>query len=117
MGSPDGVQSDGDTEILKYANRLMSGFSWDTTDYFVTLREGRVVGYGNGQVRQRAAPQFPAYTPAPNVSGAPATSGTVCFSRGETTTGQTKQCLYDCLGSTVVQTQNAVSLCPLTINR
>ena len=52
LGSPDGFQSAGDYEALKYANRLMSGWSWDRTDYQVILREGRVVAYGNGEVRQ-----------------------------------------------------------------
>jgi len=116
MGAPDGVQANGEVEILKYANRLMSGFSWDTTDYFVTLREGRVAEYGNGEVRQNAAPQIniPQSTYAPSAA---APIRTTCMKSSEATTGMTKQCVYNCMGSPVVQTQSSVSLCPLTIER
>jgi hypothetical protein len=36
-----------------YTNRLISGWSWDRTDYTVILKDGHVVEYGPGQVRQR----------------------------------------------------------------
>lgn len=42
---------------------------------------------------------------------------TVCFSRGERTSGMNKICMYDCLGSAHAVTQSAVSLCPLTIQQ
>lgn len=53
LGNPDGFQRSGDYEALRYANRLISGWSWDRADYNVILRNGRVVEYGPGQVRQR----------------------------------------------------------------
>ena len=53
LGNPDGFQRSGEYEALRYANRLMSGWSWDRADYNVILRSGRVVEYGPGQVRQR----------------------------------------------------------------
>jgi hypothetical protein len=53
LGNPDGFQRIGDYEVLRYTNRLISGWSWDRTDYNVILRGGRVVEYGPGQVRQR----------------------------------------------------------------
>jgi hypothetical protein len=53
LGNPDGFHPSGDYEALCYANRLMSGWSWDRADYNVILRSGRVVEYGPGQVRQR----------------------------------------------------------------
>ena len=53
LGSPDGFQRIGEYEALRYSNRLISGWSWDRTNYTVILREGRVVEYGPGQVRQR----------------------------------------------------------------
>lgn len=116
MGSPDGVQSSGNVEVLKYANRLMSGFSWDKTDYFVTLRDGRVESYGNGDVRQSAPPQFnipqQSYAPTPM-----APIRVTCMKTGEATTGMSKQCAYSCNGTAVIQTQSSVSLCPLTIER
>jgi hypothetical protein len=53
LGNPDGFQRSGEYEALRYANRLISGWSWDRADYNVILRNGRVVEYGPGQVRQR----------------------------------------------------------------
>jgi hypothetical protein len=55
LGNPDGFQRTGDYEALRYANRLISGWSWDRADYNVILKPGRVVEYGPGQVRQRDA--------------------------------------------------------------
>ena len=54
MGRPDGYQQRDGYEILKYSNRLMSGWSWDRTDYVVLMKDGRVVEYGNGEVRERS---------------------------------------------------------------
>ena len=52
LGNPDGFKRADDYEALTYTNRLISGWSWDRTDYTVILQNGRVVQYGNGQVRQ-----------------------------------------------------------------
>lgn len=54
MGAPDGFQQRDGYEILKYSNRMMSGWSWDRSDYFVLLKAGKVVEYGNGQVREKS---------------------------------------------------------------
>jgi hypothetical protein len=51
LGNPDGIQREGDYEAIKYTNRLISGWAWDRTDYVVVLRDGRVVSFGNGEVR------------------------------------------------------------------
>lgn len=40
-----------------------------------------------------------------------------CMKSGEMTSGMTKVCYYNCLGSTVAITIKSVQLCPLTINR
>lgn len=53
LGNPDGFQRSGEYEALQYTNRLISGWSWDRTDYTVIFKNGRVVEYGPGQVRQR----------------------------------------------------------------
>jgi hypothetical protein len=53
LGNPDGFQRSGDYEALRYSNRLISGWSWDRADYTVLLLDGRVIGYGPGEVRQR----------------------------------------------------------------
>jgi hypothetical protein len=45
----------------------------------------------------------------------PAMAGTA-FYKGERTTGMTKQCYYDYLGSTYTRTLQAYQVCPVTIN-
>jgi hypothetical protein len=52
LGNPDGFQRSGEYKALLYTNRLISGWSWDRTDYTIVLQNGRVVQYGTGQVRQ-----------------------------------------------------------------
>lgn len=51
MGKPDGYQFVDGIETMTYSDRLVSAWGWDRTDFSVQLRDGRVVGYGNGQVR------------------------------------------------------------------
>jgi hypothetical protein len=55
MGRPDGFSEQDGYQVLTYKNRLMSGWSWDRADYQVLLRDGRVVQYGPGTVRQNQA--------------------------------------------------------------
>ncbi|MBA2351250.1 MAG: outer membrane protein assembly factor BamE [Pseudomonadota bacterium] len=53
MGKPDGFQRSGEYEALKYTNRVISG--WDVrgkADYAMILKNGRLVEWGAGQVRQ-----------------------------------------------------------------
>jgi hypothetical protein len=52
LGRPDGQRREGRDEALLYTNRLISGWSWDRADYVVLLRDGAVVEYGAGAVRQ-----------------------------------------------------------------
>ncbi len=58
LGKPDGFKREGNTEALQYTNRLISGWSWDRTDYTVILTDGRVSEYGPGQVRQAPTGAF-----------------------------------------------------------
>lgn len=51
LGNPDGFQSRGKYESLKYSHRLATGWAWDRADYFVILKDNRVVEYGAGEVR------------------------------------------------------------------
>jgi hypothetical protein len=53
LGKPDGFRTEGDYSILKYTNKLISGWSWDRADYFVILKNDKVVEYGSGEVRER----------------------------------------------------------------
>lgn len=54
MGKPDGFQKRGEYTIYKYTNRLISGWSWDRTDYsFIFDKGGKLIEYGAGEVRER----------------------------------------------------------------
>jgi hypothetical protein len=59
MGHPTGDRVDGSYEALGWSNRLMSGWSWDRADYSVILKNGHVVEYGVGTVRQNGPPDSP----------------------------------------------------------
>jgi hypothetical protein len=54
LGNPDGFKRSGEYEALLYTNRLISGWSWDRTDYTIMLQNGRVSEVGTGQVRQNS---------------------------------------------------------------
>lgn len=56
LGRPDGYQRNGNAEALTYAQRLMSGWSWDRADYHVILVDGRVTSYGPGVIRPSSGP-------------------------------------------------------------
>lgn len=53
LGRPDGYRTQGEYTILTYANRLISGWSWDRADYFVILKDDKVIEYGPGQIREK----------------------------------------------------------------
>jgi hypothetical protein len=53
LGRPDGFRTEGEYTILKYTNRMISGWSWDRADYHVILRDDRVTEYGSGEVREK----------------------------------------------------------------
>ena len=53
IGKPDGFKSHGDYVVMRYTNKLTSGWSWDRADYYVILRDDRVTEYGAGEVRER----------------------------------------------------------------
>ena len=53
LGRPDGFKTESDYTILKYTNRLISGWSWDRADYFVILKDDKVTEYGSGEVREK----------------------------------------------------------------
>lgn len=59
LGNPDGVSRSGNVETLTYANRLMSGWSWDRATYQVQLTGGRVSSYGPVDIRSRESPVIP----------------------------------------------------------
>jgi SmpA/OmlA family protein len=53
-GRPDVVRSSGAYEQLEYTHRLITGWSWDRSDFKVILKDGRVVEFGHGKVRDRS---------------------------------------------------------------
>jgi len=53
LGRPNAVRSYGPYEQLEYTHRLITGWSWDRSDFSVILKGGRVVEFGHGEVRDR----------------------------------------------------------------
>jgi hypothetical protein len=54
LGRPDAVRSSGLYEQLEYTHRLVTGWSWDRSDFNVILKNGRVVEFGHGEIRNRS---------------------------------------------------------------
>jgi SmpA/OmlA family protein len=53
LGRPNAVRNSGPYEQLEYTHRLITGWSWDRSDFKVILEDGRVVEFGHGEVRDR----------------------------------------------------------------
>jgi hypothetical protein len=53
MGKPDGFKAQDGYEVLRYTNRLISGWSWDRADYNIVLKDGKLVEFGAGEVRTK----------------------------------------------------------------
>lgn len=119
LGAPDGTEVTQGQETLRYNDRLRSVLSGSdyAADYFVTLRDGSVVSYGKVENSSRQDPR---------TGGSPESARTLsngkrpsmtCMKAGDTLTGFTRQCSYDCLGSLVIKTLSHTDLCPLTISQ
>jgi hypothetical protein len=52
MGPPEGYRKDGDYEVYSYYNKIISGWAWDRADYHYIVKDGKVVQYGAGEIRQ-----------------------------------------------------------------
>jgi hypothetical protein len=55
LGKPDGKKVEGEYEVLEYNNRCMNPMTDLRTraDYYVILKNGIVVEYGPGEIRQQ----------------------------------------------------------------
>ena len=51
LGEPDGIKRKGDYEVLKYSNVRTFEMSRDRADYFVILKDDKVVQHGTGQIK------------------------------------------------------------------
>jgi hypothetical protein len=51
LGNPDGFQARGEYDAIKYSHRLVTGWAWDRADYYVILKDNKVVEYGTGEIR------------------------------------------------------------------
>src|SRR5687768_11432315 len=56
LGKPDGFQRSGELVGYQYTNRLISGWSWDRTDYHAIFKGDRLVQWGPGEVRPGSGP-------------------------------------------------------------
>lgn len=52
MGPQEGYKKIGEYEIYSYYNKLISGWAWDRADYHYIVKDGKVVEYGAGEIRQ-----------------------------------------------------------------
>jgi hypothetical protein len=52
MGEPEGYRKVGDQEVYSYYNKLISGWGWDRADYHYVVKDGVLVSYGAGEIRQ-----------------------------------------------------------------
>ena len=52
MGPQEGYRTIGEYEIYSYYNKLISGWAWDRADYHYIVKDGKVVEYGAGEIRQ-----------------------------------------------------------------
>jgi len=52
MGPQEGYRKIGEYEIYSYYNKLISGWAWDRADYHYIVKDGKVVEYGAGEIRQ-----------------------------------------------------------------
>lgn len=52
MGPQEGYRKIGEYEIYSYYNKLISGWAWDRADYHYIVKDGRIIEYGAGEIRQ-----------------------------------------------------------------
>lgn len=52
MGPQEGYKKVGDYEVYSYYNKMISGWGWDRADYHYIVKDGKLVGYGAGEIRQ-----------------------------------------------------------------
>ncbi len=52
MGNQEGYKKIGDYEVYSYYNKLISGWAWDRADYHYVVKDGKVIEYGAGEIRQ-----------------------------------------------------------------
>lgn len=52
MGSQEGYKRIGEYEVYSYYNKLISGWAWDRADYHYVYKDGVLVAYGAGEIRQ-----------------------------------------------------------------
>jgi SmpA/OmlA family protein len=56
LGNPKGYEQNGQDETLQYPGGLISGWSYDTADFYVTLHNGVVQKYGASNVQKGQHP-------------------------------------------------------------
>ena len=52
MGPQEGYKKIGEYEIYSYYNKRISGWAGDRADYHYIVKDGKVVEYGAGEIRQ-----------------------------------------------------------------
>jgi hypothetical protein len=65
LGNPKGYEQNGEYETLQYPGGLISGWSYDTADFYVTLHKGLVEKYGAANVQKAQRPTTVVVLPQP----------------------------------------------------
>jgi hypothetical protein len=52
VGKPDGLERTENELVLKYTNKIISGWGMDKADYFFIFKEDKLTQWGAGTVRQ-----------------------------------------------------------------
>ena len=70
MGPQEGYKKIGEFEVYSYYNKIMNSWTWDRADYHYVVKDGRVVEYGTGEIRQnRATGLVLSYQSADKITG------------------------------------------------
>lgn len=121
IGRPDGAQVSGNLEVLTYADRFISGWSPNKTDYTIVLRDGLLESYSTGSIRPGYDSGALALAGAAMLNASQPTATApmrqTCLKTGEYVSGMSRICNYSCTGQLFVQTISAASLCPLSVDR
>lgn len=52
MGPQEGYRKIGEYEVYSYYNKLISGWAWTRADYHYIVKDGKIIEYGAGEIRQ-----------------------------------------------------------------
>lgn len=64
LGHPDSKKVIDGYELWGYSNRIITGWAWDRADFYVILKDQKLVAYGMGEARPSLIPLALSNTPS-----------------------------------------------------